>query len=416
MLSSVHCSASAAVVISLALLNSVSAQDSVEDSAEWAYKTDIDRLRPIARTIGVSEDRPQDIAEEIEYRGTLRRYAQLRYGSENSRRVLIVVDELAEGGYDFYVDFDRDRSISSDELVPGEGRSRTFDLATEIIHEDQPEQADRRVRIRLGLTRTRLSVATLGCVEGFVPWTSSDGSDAISLCVRRVDGNANGLFADARDRVLLDLDQNEQWDPVTEQFPCLPVQTIANQRYAVRSDRLGHRFTLSKITGIGQLRVVLTSLPASARITAFEAMAFAEDGSAYSLKHPDDPLSVPVGRYTLGSVTMTIDTGEREPWHFVFARGDVKDDDWVSIKPKQQVSLEAVGKPRFVLNTKSDAVRPGDSLSVNPRLYTEDGLLINLSCRGRQMGSFASERYHNRCTVKLSAEGETLSAASSGFA
>jgi hypothetical protein len=404
-----------AVFILLGLASSIAAQDGVGVSGEWTYQADIDALRPIARTIGVTEDRPQDIVEKSKYRGTVRRYAQLRYGSENSRRVVIVIDELAEDGYDFYVDFDRDRTITADELVAGDGRSRTFDLAAEIIHEDQPEQDDRRVRVRLSVTRTRISVATLGCVEGYVPWASSEGS-TISLCVRRVDGNANGLFADARDRVLLDLDQNQQWDPVDEQFPCLPVQTIANERYAVRSDRLGHRFTLSRITGVGQLRVVLASLPASARISAFEAMAFAEDGSAYSLKQPNDPLSVPTGRYTLGSVSMTIDAGEREPWHFVFSRANVEDDDWVSIEPGQQISLKAVGKPSFVLNTKSDAVRPGDSLTVNPRLYTEDGLLINLSSRGRQMGSFASERYHNRCTVRLSAEGKTLSAATSGFA
>ena len=135
MVRSMFRSALTATAVLLVLLGPVGAADNKDDDQKWTYLADVEGLRPIARSIGIIEERPQDIVEEIEYRGSLRRYAQLRYGSENSRRVVIVVDELGQGRYDFYVDLDRDRHITAEELIPGEGRSRTFELATEIIRE-----------------------------------------------------------------------------------------------------------------------------------------------------------------------------------------------------------------------------------------------------------------------------------------
>jgi hypothetical protein len=115
---------------------------------------------------------------------------------------------------------------------------------------------------------------------------------------------------------------------------------------------------------------------------------------------------------------MTIDTGEREPWHFVFSRNEsVGDRDWISVAADESVALEAIGDTRFELTARPQAVRPGDRITVQPQLFTQDGLLINLSCRGRQIGSFDNERFHNRCDTKLeSSAGVTLSSAQSGFA
>lgn len=381
----------------------------------WSYRADVEGLRPVARSFDLSTTAPEDLVEDVAYQGSVQRYAQLRYGSENSRRVVVVVDELDDGAYVFYVDANRDRRIAPRDLVPGAGRLRTCEFKTEIVRGDYLEHEERQVQLRLGVTRTRLSAATLGCIEGRIPPVASLPQD---LCGRRIDGNANGLFADARDRLLIDLDANGTWDPISEQFAYLPVLTLHDRRFAVRSDRLGRRLTLSEITGVGHLRVDM-NLPKDARITDFEAMIFADDGSAYSLRRPDSPLTVPVGRYALGSVTMTIDTGEHEPWHFVFSRsGSVGKDDWNSVAADQDVTLKAVGQTRFVLNVDGGSdVRPGDSLTVKPRLYTQDGLLINFSCRGEETSRFDSARFHNRCDIKLTAAsgGGTLNSAQSGF-
>jgi hypothetical protein len=389
-----------------------------EDQA-WQYVAESDGVRPVAKSISLTSDRPQDLLEEVTYLGLRQRYAQLRYGSENSRRVVVVVDERGEGRFDFFIDADRDRTITADEQVAGDGRTRRLELDAEIILEDEPILALRTVELRLGATGTRLSVATIGFIEGSIQWAGQDDAQPARVQARRVDGNANGLFADGRDRLQIDLNDDGDWNAVSEQFSWLPIQTIGGRRYAVRSDRLGSRLALAEITGVGKLQVVAANLPPSAKIISFEAMVFSDDGSAYSVQQPNSPLEVPVGRYTLGSVTLTIDNGDREPWHFVFARsGSVAATDWTSVDTNQDVSLEAIGETRFTLTAgTSDRVRPGDAITISPRMYTQDGLLINLSCRGRRMGSFDSERSHNRCNLKLiSADGKTVSSAQSGFA
>ena len=63
-------------------------------------------------------------------------------------RVVVVVDDLGDRQYDFYVDVDRDRVVTDDDRVAGEGKIRSFELDTEIIREDQFDQATRLVRLR----------------------------------------------------------------------------------------------------------------------------------------------------------------------------------------------------------------------------------------------------------------------------
>jgi hypothetical protein len=218
------------------------------DDSVWHYQAEVDDLRPIARSISFSKDRPQDLVEEIEYRSTQRLYGQLRYGSENSRRVVIVVDELNDVEYKFYVDADRDRRITKDDLVTGTGRTRTCPLVAEIIRADQPFQGERQVLLRLGATRTRISLATLGCIEGEIAWPGASAENSSGIRVRRIDGNANGLFSDSRDRLMLDINNDGHWDRVSEQFAYLPVQNLLGRRYAVHSDRMAKTRGLAVIS------------------------------------------------------------------------------------------------------------------------------------------------------------------------
>lgn len=383
----------------------------------WTYRAELSGARPVPRVVGLADERPEDLQIEPDYRGVRRRYAQLRYGSENSRRVIVVIDELSADEFDLYVDVDRDRIVQSHERITGSGREWQLNLPAEIVREDFVEQYPRQVALRLAATGDRLSVATLGGVAGTISIIDPRTREAVRRTAQRIDGDANGLFADSRDRLRVDLNGDEKFDAVTEQFIWLPVLTLSGRRYAVKADRPGESLSLEEITGTGQLQIAVARLPERAKIIAFEGMVFSDDGSAWSLKEAHKPQEVPVGRYALGSVTLTIDTGEREPWHFVFSRSEpVRAQDWVEVTANSQVSLEAVGETQFVLNA-GETARPGDFLAVSPRLYTHDGLLVNLSCRGKQIGSFDNARSHNPCEIRLvSAGGKTLSAARSGFA
>jgi len=221
------------------LLTTLSATAATAAAGEpaWKYVAD-DAFRPLPRSVPLSAARPDDLREDVAFRGKQRKYAQVRYGSEDSRRVAVVVDEVSADDWDLYVDADRNPVIEAKDKVGGKGRERSARLDVEITRGLEILHEPRTLLWRLGAARTSISLATVGYVEGHV---QIDGN---RVAVRRVDGDANGFFADAADRLWLDLNGDGKWDPITEQFPLLPVLTLGKQRYAVRGDARGARLAL----------------------------------------------------------------------------------------------------------------------------------------------------------------------------
>src|SRR5207249_379501 len=204
--------------------------------------------------------------EEVSYRGARRLYAQLRYGSPNSTRVAIVLDETGPGAFDLYVDQNRDRKIEPAELVPGTGAVRRVPIQVEVVQKEIVEHFPRSLVLRRGITGKTLGVATLGYLEGKVQLNGRQ------VTVRRVDGDGNGLFADLRDRLWIDLDGDGQWDPIAEQFPHLPVLRLDGRRFAVRADAVGSRLAFEEIVGVGRLKIHLPSIAKKARVRDLQVM------------------------------------------------------------------------------------------------------------------------------------------------
>ena len=74
---------------------------------------------PPFRALVLSREKPEDLIEKVAYRGTSRRYAQLRFGSPGSIRVTVVLDEVGPGDVDLFVDANRDRKIDDRDRVAG---------------------------------------------------------------------------------------------------------------------------------------------------------------------------------------------------------------------------------------------------------------------------------------------------------
>jgi hypothetical protein len=369
---------------------------------------------PVARSFAMSAERPEDLTAQVVWRGEQQWYGPVRYGNEASKRVTFVVDEIASGKFDLYVDRNRDRVIQPADLIDGEGRERGFDLATEIAQEEFVEHYLRRVRFRLGITGRQFSLGTTGFVAGTVLLGEQPNS------VRLVDGDVNGLFGDERDRIWIDLNRDNLWDAFSEQFPFRPMLVLGDERWAVRADRVGSRFGLEAVTGVGQLRMRISALPAGAKVIDFAGMVYAEDGSAYAVNGLNEPLSVPVGRYTSQSVMVVIDAGERQPWYFSFSRSRAPEpDDWFTVEADGTIDIEAVGALSLVAGVEAPTVvKPGSAIHLRPRMHTSHGLLINMSCRGHDSAAAQNERFHNQATMTLySAEdGDGVASAKSGFA
>lgn len=177
---------------------------------------------PPMRALGLGREAPGGVVERVTYRGSRRRYGQIRYGSPASVRVTIVLDEVAPGEADLYVDADRNRRIEpKDRVEPLEPRAWLVPLDVAIIEGERTRLERRAYAFRLGATGLTLSGAAAGYFEGTVRVAGRDCS------ARRLDGDGNGRLTDPQDRLWVNLDGDGRWDPVAEQFLHAPVFPLA---------------------------------------------------------------------------------------------------------------------------------------------------------------------------------------------
>src|SRR5262245_41626134 len=90
------------------------------DEPAWRYVAKAEAespVRPVFRYVALSNRKPDDLREDVRYRGKEQKYAQIRYGSDDSRRVVVVVDQVSAGDFDLYVDANRKRVVEAKDKV-----------------------------------------------------------------------------------------------------------------------------------------------------------------------------------------------------------------------------------------------------------------------------------------------------------
>ncbi|WP_165226506.1 hypothetical protein [Aquisphaera insulae] len=372
---------------------------------------------PPFRAIVLDRERPEDVAEKAAFRGTTRRFAQLRFGSPGSIRVTVVLDEVGPGDADLYVDANRDRKIDDRDRVapaaaaPARGRIWRLPLDVAMVEGEHTRLTPRAVAFRLGTTGRTLGYAAAGYLEGAVTL----GDDPRPRSVRRMDGDGNGLMSDPQDRIWIDLNGDGRWDGASEQFLYATVLNLGGSRYVLRSDTLGSRLALEPLVGTGTVR-----LTAKARGTVKElhATLVGRDGSAYGLSL-GEPTVLPVGEYRFSTVSVTLDDPDGGPaWSFLFSDNGAKGvPKWYAIAKDQSKELDPLGTLEMTLTIAENATtaKAGEDVTVQPGLYTGDGLLINVAYRGMPSSPGAQEAMGATTTLTTSS-GEPLGAAHSGFA
>ncbi|MFO0957121.1 MAG: hypothetical protein U0800_06590 [Isosphaeraceae bacterium] len=190
---------------------------------------------PPLRALSLGTSRPEDLVERVNYKGTRQRYAQLRYGSPGSVRVTIVLDELAPGKADLYIDADRNRRIEARDRVEGNGPTWRVPIPAEFVERSDTRHEAREVLFRLGSTGRTLSASAVGYWEGHV---SMGGKAHLA---RRTDADLDGSFAGPQDRIWIDRNDDGRFDPVAEQFLFAPTLNLPEGRFVVSADSAGAR-------------------------------------------------------------------------------------------------------------------------------------------------------------------------------
>ena len=282
------------------------------------------------------------------------------------------------------------------------------------IVEGENTHSEPRVSIfRLGATGITFSHAAAGYLEGHVEL------DGRRHAARRVDGDGNGLFTDADDRLWIDRNDDGRWDASSEEFLFASILTIGEARYAVRSDPFGRRLSLATLEGSGTIRLEIArpkGLPAAVEVAA---TLIGRDGSAIGLTGgASAQATVPIGEYRLGTVTCAFDDPAGGPrWHFVFSdigrRGEPR---WYRVERDRTTTIDPIGIPELTLTIEgSGPTRPGDLLQVQPQLFTGDGLLIVTCYRGAPASPSGDSGAGATITL-ADADGRPLETAHSGFA
>jgi hypothetical protein len=384
------------------------------------------------RALVLVREKPEELIESVAYRGdpARRRYARVRFGSASSTRVTIVVDVIGSGEVDLYADTDRNLKIDDRDRAtaapsaagPHCERIWRLPLSVALVEKDAVRTVPRAVVLRLGASGQTLGYAAAGYLEGKITIGGDEKNNnrpPRPVAVRRVDGDGNGLLADAQDRIWIDVNRDGRFDPGSEQFLFSSVLNLEGARYVVLSDELGARMAVEPLAGTGVFRLANKRNGPSSAIQAVEshATAISRDGSVFGLTG-NEPATVPAGEYRLGTVTVSLDdpkTGQR--WSFVFSDGGAKAQPrWYKVEKDSVVTIDPIGTPilELMLRDKTSSARPGEEVAVQPALYTGDGLVIVVAYCGNPVSPAIQEILGARIAL-LTADGTTLATAHSGF-
>ncbi len=357
------------------------------------------------RMLPLTNTKPNDVEEEVTYQGVTRRYGQFHFGNALSTRICVVLDVHSDGKVDLYLDANRNRLIEASERQPA-GTEWEVPLDAVITEKTTQTRYPRKVLFRYGKATKTLSYATCGYMEGSVQ-TEDD-----TLPARRVDADGNGLFADAQDRLWINLTQAQEWDAVQHQFPFTPMITLRNQRYLVQADAVGERLSLKPVFGVGKLSIAPPTMTSGARVVALSATVTSKDGTLATFTSLEKPLLLPPGEYACVSLRLSLQK-DNTIWSYLFTAVESDRLPWKKLEKDQELQLDVVGKPHLETALGTGDIKPGSDFYLQPQLWTGTGLLINIVYLGLDqpmVGNVESAK------ITLKDQTTTLVSTTSGFA
>jgi hypothetical protein len=217
----------------------------------------------------------------------------------------------------------------------------------------------------------------------------------------------------------MDLDGHGMLNPVTEQFLYRPVLAIGSERFVVRGDRLGERLALAPLEGTGTIALELRTLGLEGRVTEIDVLLVGHDGSAVGIRGLGTEASVPVGEYRLSALSVALTDPSGGPvWHCIFSEPyDHPVNVWHKVGKGQRLAIDPIGTMALSVEITGapEARRPGLAVSVQPRLTTGNGLLINAGYRGSPTAP-GLDHEMTATVVLATTQGRALDSVHSGFA
>ncbi len=373
-------------------------------------------FQPLLQSFRLSKDVPNNVTIEIEDNPNDFQFVQLRYGSSASDRVtVLVVSQPESNEFKLFLDSNRDRIITKEELVKPENpnsNQRVCALESWIQESDECEISKRLTRsviFKRNILKDRISFATIGYLEGNI--TLGDQT----VLMRRMDANGNGLFLDAEDRVWIDANSDGNFG-VEEQFSLSPITIINQQRYRVLADNEKSSFELKPVTSTGNVRLTMSPKDPKAIIKHLRVTFLGDDGSAFTVDGLE-PANVPTGTYEISNVSIVVaEPNKQAGQSFVFTRRgqQVSMARSFEIKKDRELKLDPVGELQLASTAYFNPERP-EFVRVALQLYTTDGLTVSHSDSGVRGDTIHGMRPTFVKTSATDENNETVSGCESEF-
>ena len=367
-----------------------------------------DRSMVHYRAISFRQDPPESLEGDFQA-DPHAPYGQLPVGTASETALAVVWLPKAENGPTLWLDANADKRLTSDEQIVISGKS--IEIPAKIRLQTNPEVKEiaRTLLFRRPILGTGLRYAVVGYAAGRLQL----GDDEHGALL--VDGDADGCFDSVgQDRVWIDLDRNDRFDGLTEQFPLGKPVVKDGRVYVVRSDPLAAAVCANhRKPGEGKLRLTLASGPHSGEVAAFSTELISDIGELVEVDKLDEPFPVPHGKYRVYAMKLQMTDSNGQKWHYTFHHRERRE---FSVPIGHETTIPLLARLAMQVNVDMNRgkANPSETVTVRPRVSSDDDMLYLSACT---IGSEERHRSTERSAkiVLLSPDGETIARGTSGF-
>jgi hypothetical protein len=332
------------------------------------------------------------------------RHGLLPVGPSPDTALAIVWLPQAPSGPELWLDADGDGRLTSVERHAWSGRELELPARITVQIEPARVQVERTVIFR----RASLGDGLRYAVRGFAQGSVEIGGRPYAVVL--IDGNANGCFNTVgQDRIWLDLNGDGRFDSLTEQFPLGKPLRHKGETYVVRSDALASAVLASlRSAEQGKLCLMLAGAP-NAKISA---QLLSDLGELVAIEQLDHEVDVPTGEYRVSSLQVEMPDAAGETWSYSFYQ-DKSPQHRVQTGQRTQVVLLPDLSMKVTLERQAGQIRPGDNVTITPRLSASDGLVLSSCKAGKNQDVRQAEAAAE--ILLFSLDGRVISRGISGF-
>jgi hypothetical protein len=221
------------------------------------------------------------------------------------------------------------------------------------------------------------------------------------------DRNANGLWFDREDRLLVDFNGDNKLSRLTERIPAQGMRKIRGTVYAIAGSLRGTNVSLTKVTGSGFLTPTVSMISGDAKVTSIKGQLGSNSGIGIPIESLDTPIEVPVGDWHVVNLIIEVTEGD-DVYMFAFSPYEAKA--LVSVADTEEKEVELLGEIKLSADVSSQNENDKSYMTIAPTIKTESGCFMIAARTGKR-----SANNENRLVAHSSSPDRDLEVGSSGF-